>query len=329
MRAITVYEKGTAAAEDLEGLGALKPGLTRIRVKYAGVGFADAMAVRGGYPLAPKRPFSPGYEFLGRVEGSGDPEIAAGTRVAGMIPSMGAYRELIDVEPCFVVPVPPGLCDETAALLPLNYITALAMIERCARLQEGQSFLIHGAAGGVGTAALELARVLGLRAFGSASKAKHELIASLGGIPLSREGGAWIDELKALEGGGVDAAFDAFGAASFRKSWRSLSRGGTLVCYGMSPSIDGGYADFVAGLLYIAARKAFGRGRRVAICGAPAIIRGDPAWYRASMARILGWAESGALKPSLAGIVPWDRISDAHRRLAEGSIRGKLLLDFS
>jgi NADPH:quinone reductase-like Zn-dependent oxidoreductase len=329
MKAITVYEKRIAAAEDVGSSEAPEPGLTRVRVKYAGVGFADVMAVRGGYPLAPKRPFSPGYEFLGRVEASCDPTIAAGTRVAGMIPRMGAYRELIDVDPCFVVPVPPDLSDETAALLPLNYLTALAMIERCAHLEKGQSFLIHGAAGGVGTAALELARTSGLRAYGSASKAKRDLIASLGGIPLRREDGAWIDELKALEGGGVDAAFDAFGAASFRKSWRSLSRGGTLVCYGMSPSIDGGNADFVAGLLYLAAWKAFGRGRRVAICGAPAIIRRDQAWYRASMARIFALAESGALKPTLAGIVPWDRVSEAHRRLAEGSTKGKILLDFS
>jgi NADPH:quinone reductase-like Zn-dependent oxidoreductase len=329
MKAISVYEAGLALVEETELPPSFKAGRMRIRVKYAGVGFADAMAVRGGYPLAPERPFSPGYEFFGRVEEPGAGAIASGTRVAGMLPRMGAYRELIDVDPRFVVPLPSGLPDETAALLPLNYLTALAMIERCARLEKGQSFLIHGAAGGVGTATLELAGVLGLRAFGSASKAKHELIASLGGIPLSREGDAWIGELKELEGGGVDAAFDAFGVASFRKSWRSLSRGGSLVCYGMSPSIDGGKADFVAGLLYLAARKAFGRGKRIAICGTPAIIRGNPAWYRASMARILDWASKGVLKPTLAGIVPWNRVSEAHRRLAEGSIRGKLLLDFS
>ncbi len=140
-----------------------------------------------------------------------------------MIPAMGAYRESIDVESRFVVPVPPGLGDETAALLPLNYLTAYAMIERCARLQSGQSFLIHGAAGGVGSAALELARLLGLRAYGSASAPKRDLVASLGGIPLHREDDRWKEELERLESGGVDAAFDAFGIASFRRSWRSLS----------------------------------------------------------------------------------------------------------
>ncbi len=168
MKALTVHEADKLRVEEV-GPPRLPAGQARIRVKYAGVGFADVMAVRGGYPLAPRRPFSPGYEFFGTVVEAGTSSLDAGQRVAGMLPRMGAYRELIDVDPRYAVPVPPDLGDESAALLPLNYLTALAMIERCARLQRGRSFLIHGAAGGVGTAALELARLLGLRAFGSAS----------------------------------------------------------------------------------------------------------------------------------------------------------------
>ena len=174
MKALTVYEADKLRVEEV-GLPRLPAGQTRIRVKYAGVGFADVMAVRGGYPLAPRRPFSPGYEFLGSVVEAGTSSLGVGQRVAGMLPRMGAYRELIDMDPRYAVRVPPDLSDECAALLPLNYLTALAMIERYARLERGQSFLIHGAAGGVGTAALELARLLGLRAFGSASEPKHGL----------------------------------------------------------------------------------------------------------------------------------------------------------
>jgi NADPH:quinone reductase-like Zn-dependent oxidoreductase len=336
MKAITIRKAGLIELENDRRLPPLSPELVRVRVKYAGVGFADVMAIRGGYPLAPKRPFSPGYEFYGRIEESGDSAKASGIapletgqRVAGMLPRMGAYRELIDVEPRFVVPVHPGLSDEAAALLPLNYLTALAMIERCARLEKGRSFLIHGAAGGVGTAALELARKLGLRAYGSASAHKRDLIASLGGIPLSREGNAWIDELRNLEGGGVDAAFDSFGLASFKRSWDALSPSGTLVCYGSSPSISGGYPDFFAGLIYLGSRKILGRGRRVRVCGTPALIREDAAWYRASLSKIFEWARETALRPILADLIPWDRVSEAQRRLIAGSIKGKLLLDFS
>jgi len=329
MKTITVHEAGRVETSDTGQASAPATGRTRIRVKYAGVGFADVMAVRGGYPLAPKRPFSPGYEFFGTVEDPGDSGLARGQPVAGMIPAMGAYRESIDVESRYAVPVPPGLGDETAALLPLNYLTAYAMIERCARLETGQSFLIHGAAGGVGSAALELARLFGLRAYGSASAPKHDLIASLGGVPLHREDDLWKEELERLESGGVDAAFDAFGVDSFRLSWRSLSPGGSLVCYGISPSIDGGNVDFARGLLYLASRRVFGRGRRVRICGTPAIVRSDPDWYRASLSKILEWSSRGLLVPTLAEVFPWNRVSDAHRALATGAVRGKLLLDFS
>jgi len=336
MRAITVRKAGKIELENNRILLPLSRGLARVRVKYAGVGFADVMAVRGGYPLAPKRPFSPGYEFFGHIEELGEGaqaagigHLATGRRVAGMIPKMGAYRELIDIDPRFVVPVPPDLSDEAAALLPLNYLTALAMIDRCARLEKGQSFLIHGAAGGVGTAALELASVLDLRAYGSASQAKRSLVASLGGIPLSREGNAWIEELRELESVGVDAAFDSFGLVSLKRSWGALSPNGTLVCYGISPSIDGGYLDFIAGLLYLGSRKLLGHGRRVSVCGTPGIVGKDPEWYRTSLCRIFEWAREGALKPILAGILPWDRVADAHMSLSGASIKGKLLLDFS
>ena len=329
MKSIIVRRTGKIEAEDGGAPPSKALGSVRVRVKYAGVGFADVMAVRGGYPLAPRRPFSPGYEFLGRVEDGNGSSLGPGQRVAGMLPRMGAYREFLDLDPRSIVPVPPGLGDEAAALLPLNYLTAYAMIERYAGLKEGQSFLIQGAAGGVGTAALELARLLGLRAYGIASGRKHELVAALGGIPLHREENRWVEELKRERGGGVDAAFDAFGIDSFRRSRRALGPGGTLVCYGISPSIDGGYADFVKGLAYLGAMRSFGLGRQVRICATPSLVGKDPAWYKTSLGSILEWAHKGRLKPTLAEIFPWNRVSEAHRLLVDGAIQGKLLLDFS
>ena len=203
------------------------------------------------------------------------------------------------------------------------------MIRRLARLEKGQSFLIHGAAGGVGSAALELARVFGLRAFGTASAAKHDLVRSLGGIPLARQPDEWAEELERIAPQGVDAAFDSYGADSFKRSWRALSPRGSLVCYGMSPSIDGGTADFLKGLSYITSRKLFGGKRRTLICSAPAIVGDDPEWFRVSMTKILGWAEDGSLQPVLAGVFPWTEMAEAHRQLANGKLKGKLLLDFS
>ena len=97
----------------------------------------------------------------------------------------------------------------------------------------------------------------------------------------------------------------------------------------MSPSIDGGYADFIAGLLYLGVRKVLARGRAVRVCGTPGIVGEDPDWYRASLAKIFEWARGGKLTPISAGVVPWDRVSEAHQRLVSGTVKGKLLLDFS
>ncbi len=342
MKTITVDRIGSLAVKDGgdEDRVPPAPNRLRVRVKYAGVGFTDVMAVRRGYFLAPKRPFSPGYEFFGRVEEvSGStalspkdapaPRLVPGTRVVGMLPKMGAYREWIDVDPGLLVPVPSEVTDEKAALLPLNYLTAYAMMTRCTRLEKGQSFLIHGAAGGVGTAALELARVSGLKAYGTASPVKHDLVRSLGGIPINRRGDAWMDELLQLEPLGVDAAFDAYGVESFRKSWRVLASKGTLVCYGMSPTIDGGTGEFIKGALYIIGKKVFSRGKRAEVCGLPAIIGSDHEWYRAAMTKILEWTRTGAFQPVLAGVAPWNEVEEIHGRLAEGSVKGKFLLDFS
>jgi NADPH:quinone reductase-like Zn-dependent oxidoreductase len=246
-----------------------------------------------------------------------------------LLPRMGAYREWIDVDPVFVVPVPGELTDEKAALLPLNYLTAYAMITRCTRLEEGQSLIIHGAAGGVGTAVLELARLLGIKAYGTASPAKHDLVRSLGGVPLNRRDDAWMDELARLEPLGVDAAFDAYGVESFRKSWSVLSPRGTLVCYGTSPTIDGGTGEFIRGALSIAAKMVFSGGRRAAFCGLPGIIGSDHEWFREAMTKVLEWTREGALQPVLAGVLPWNEVEEVHRRLAEGGVRGKFLLDFS
>jgi NADPH:quinone reductase-like Zn-dependent oxidoreductase len=305
------------------------PGTVLVAVKYAGVGFADVMAVRGGYPLAPRRPFSPGYEFLGTVAALGS-EVAGlevGQRVVGMLPTMGAYRSVLAVDARWAVPVPPGLSDEVAAVLPLNSLTAWALLTKAARLSSGQSVLVHGAAGGVGTALLELARGLGVKVYGTASGERLEVVRALGGVPLDRKAGDWPARLAALEPKGVDAAFDAFGGASLEASWRALGPQGTLVSYGFSPSIDGGLGPMVRGLASIAAKKVFGGRRRATVLGVPGLIRDEPGWYREALTHLLELAARGALKPALHRVFPGSAAAEAHALLAQGVVQGKLLLE--
>jgi NADPH:quinone reductase-like Zn-dependent oxidoreductase len=294
------------------------PHRVRVRVRYAGVGFADVMAAAGGYPLAPREPFSPGYEFVGTIE-------ATGQRVGGLLPSMGAYRQWIDVDPETLVPVPDTLGDDTAALLPLNYLTAEALLSLRSGVKRGDSVLIHGAAGGVGSALLELAVPRGITVYGSADPTKHADIAALGGRPLGRD---WERELAELEPAGVTAGFDSFGGASLERTWHAVRRGGTFVSFGFSPTAGGGWTPFLAGLASLAWKNLVPRGRRALVCGTPGLTRSRPEWYRATLARLYENASRGELKPRLHDVLPWTDAPRGHQLLASRQVRGKVLLQF-
>lgn len=328
MKALVVSKKGVVEARDL-AVETLHPDKIRVRVGYAGVGFADVMAVRGGYLLAPKRPFSPGYEFQGTIEalGSRVEGLLLGQRVAGLVPTMMCYREFLDMDPVWAVPIPEGLADETAAALPLNALTARGLIEVSARLQPGQSFLIHGAAGGVGSMALEWARLKGIRAFGTTSPGKEDDVEALGAVAVTR-GERWTAEALRKEPRGFDAVFDAFAGSLLGQSYSVLAPGGVLVSYGFSPTLDGGNGPLVRGLLFHAARKVFPAGRRTAIFPAPATADKDRPWYRRTLASTLDEAAAGRLHPRIYDVVPWNEVHRAHEAISSGRVRGKILLKF-
>jgi NADPH:quinone reductase-like Zn-dependent oxidoreductase len=319
MKTLTVREWGVMTPLD-NPEGPVPRGKVRVRVKYAGVGRTDLTAVRGGYLLAPKRPFTPGYEYSGVDE--------TGRRVAGMLPKMGAYQEIVDVDPRWCVPVPEGVDDALAAALPLNYLTALALLEKTTNLGAGAQVLVHGAGGGVGRALLELARLRGLKTYGLASKERADELRGLGAVPLDRRG-AWTAEARSLVPDGFDAVFDAQGLASFRTSWSLLARGGVLAAYGFVPDLNGGLHHYFRGLAYLFSKALYPNGKHAAVCGLPAIIAGDLGWYADGMRRLFDLAQSGAIRPVIQGVFPWNEVEQAHTVITEGRIQGKLLLDFS
>jgi len=329
MKALVVTKKGILEARDLNP-GNLDPDKIRVRVEYAGVGFADMMAVRGGYALAPKRPFSPGYEFLGTIDsvGSRVRGVSPGLRVTGMVPKMACYRGVLDLDPVWAVAVPEGLASESAAALPLNYLTARGLIETHAGLQSGESFLIHGAAGGVGSAALEWARLKGLKAFGTVSTGKEADIEALGAVPV-RRGDGWVTQARTLQPRGFQAVFDAFGGRLLRQSYGVLAPGGHLVSYGFSPTLDGGNGPLIDGLLFHTGKKLFPGGRHTSICRIPATIDRDRTWYRRTLETTLAEASTGRLNPRIHDVVPWDRAYRAHEAILAGKVRGKILLRFA
>src|SRR5271156_2433490 len=209
------------------------PGQLRVRVRACGVGSTDLTMLAGGYLYAPKIPFVPGYEIAGVVDeiGAGVTGFEPGQRVAALTVH-GGFAELLVREAELFLPIPDGVADRNAAAVILNYVTAWQMIHRVAKVGPGQTALVTGAAGGVGTAALQLLRLAGVTAYGAASAPKHHLVRSLSATPIDYRAGPLDRLVRDLEPAGVDYAFDAIGGANIGPCIGALRKGGTLVAFG-------------------------------------------------------------------------------------------------
>src|SRR5829696_5127819 len=215
------------------------PGEVRVRVKAAGINFADLMARQGLYPDAPKLPAVVGYEFAGDVESTGDgvDGYAPGQRVLGGA-RFGCYAELVTTPADNLVPLPDDWSYEEGAALPVNYTTAYAGLRRYGSLQEGERVLIHAAAGGVGIAATQIAKLSGAgEIYGTASPGKHDAIKGFGvDHAIDYTSTDFAKEVRRISGSkqSLDVIMDAVGGSSFRKGWGLLRAGGRLVAYGAS-----------------------------------------------------------------------------------------------
>ncbi len=207
---------GPEALESVElPIEAPGPKQLRVRVHAAGVGATDLTMLSGNYSFAPKVPFVPGYEIAGAVDAIGEGVVGfqLGQRVAALTVH-GGFGEYLVREAEHFVPIPDAVSDVEAAAVILNYVTAWQMIHRVAGVRAAQTALVTGAAGGVGTALLQLLRLEGVKTYGAASTPKHATVQNLGATPLDYRA-APIDHLvRAVERRGVDYVFDAIGGAN-------------------------------------------------------------------------------------------------------------------
>src|SRR5512134_2237584 len=185
-RIIVTHYGGPDALQVLEEeCPAPRVGEARVRVLAAGVSLPDVMMREGIHPETPSVPFTPGWDLIGTVDrlGDGVSGLEPGQIVAAL-PISGAYAEFVCLPPCELVPVPPGLDAAEAVSLVLNYVTANQMLHRSARVRPGQRALIHGAAGGVGTALLQLGGLAGLELYGTCSPRAARAVSGLGAVPI-------------------------------------------------------------------------------------------------------------------------------------------------
>ncbi|MCK5246846.1 zinc-binding dehydrogenase, partial [Candidatus Bipolaricaulota bacterium] len=212
-------------------------GEVRIRVQAAGVSAYDLM-IRSSRLMPPRPPYTPGVDMVGTIEklGEGVDIFKPGQTVAALLEMEGGgYTEALCLPASDCVPVPAGLDPAQAVCLVANYLTAHNVLHRAAKIQRGERVLVHGAAGGVGSALLELGRLLELEMYGTASKHNHEFVSSLGATPIDYKNEDFVKRIRKLTGDGVDVVFDPIGGA--RQLWRShraLRKGGRLSWFGMA-----------------------------------------------------------------------------------------------
>jgi NADPH:quinone reductase len=314
-------------------------GDVRVRVLAAGVSLPDIMAREGVHPETPLVPFTPGWDLVGVVDrlGDGVSGIEPGQIVAAM-PISGAYAEFVCLPQRELVPVPSGLDAAEAVSLVLNYITAYQMLHRSAKVRPGQRALIHGAAGGVGTALLQLGRLAGLEMYGTCSSRGASAVSALGGTPIDYQHQDFVEEVHRLTSEGVDDVFDGIGGTHIWRSRKALRPGGRVVAYGLTGSLRGGrlasgrggrrhrYRAIAIFGLYIAGGWLFPGRKRVVPYSIQTLKRLKPAWFRQDLVTLFDLLQQQKIKPLIAQRFPLAEARQAHDLLGKGGVIGKIVL---
>lgn len=300
-----------------------------LRNQAVGVAFADVAMREGVYP-GHKPPLVPGYEVVGRISalGPGVDGWKAGDYVAALTVT-GGYATDVVIPAADLVPVPRNLAPESAAALVLNGLTAYQLLVRCCPAGLS-SIAVFGAAGGVGSILLDLARHQGLTTYGFGSREKHQAIAAKGAIPLTRTDP--LASLRALAPDGVDAVFDGVGGRNAKRSFSMLNEGGMLVLFGVQSMMNHGRKDLLraipefAGMPRWSSLSIFGSNRGIVGYFASRWKQAHPDRYRNDLSMVFQLAAQGILEPLLGQIFDLTDAQSAHRSMNQASHTGKIVL---
>ncbi|MET7453494.1 medium chain dehydrogenase/reductase family protein [Streptomyces sp. NPDC005574] len=324
----------------LRELPAPTAGQALVRVESTAVSFAESAMRRGRYFGQPPFPFVPGYDLVGVVEavGPGVDRALIGRRVAALTKT-GGWSTAVLLTAADLVDVPEGVDPDEAETLIVNGLTAYQMLHRSAKVRAGQTVLVLGAAGGVGSILVQLARNAGARVIGTAGPRHHEALRALGVEPVDYRDPDLFARVRALAPDGVDAVFDHLGGASVTLSHRLLNRTGTLVSYSIAAALDGTrpvILDFLPLLAKLAFWNHLPTGRHASFydvwagAGKPGSARREAfrARVRTDLTHVFGLLRDGELSAQIAARFPLTEAAAA-LELAESSTRttpGKIIL---
>lgn len=309
------------------------PGQIRIRVKAAGINFADLMARVGLYPDAPKIPCVVGYEVSGVVDavGEGVTGFATGDRVLGM-PRFGGYTDTLVVPTEQAFRIPDAMTFEQAAAMPVVYLTAYNMMLFTGALRPGSSVLIHSAAGGVGIAAIQIAKTRGCTIFGTASPGKHDFLRKLGVQHPIDSGGDYAAAVRAVVGDkGVDLVLDPIGGKSWTVGYDLLAPCGRLVMFGLSAAASGKKRNLLHAIGQVmqiksfAPRKLMDDNKTVTGCNMGHLF-GRLDLLRPQFQELLAMFERGEIAPHVDRTFRFDEAPAAHHFIHDRKAIGKVLL---
>jgi NADPH2:quinone reductase len=289
-----------------------------VEVRAAGVSFPEVLQTRGEYQVKPPLPFVPGSEVAGIVRATPDgAPVKAGDRVAAFC-MLGGFAEVAVAPEFFCFALPERLDFAQGASLVLNYHTAYFALKLRGRLSKGETVLVHGAAGGVGTAALQVAKGLGARTLAVVSTEEKERVARQAGADeVLRSTGPWKEQALELSDGGVDLVLDPVGGARFTDSLRSLREGGRVVVVGFT---EGSIPEVKVNRLLLRNTEVIGAGWGAYVLSKPELVREIGA-------ALDGLIEAGFVTPIVGARFPLDRAGEALSLIDGRGATGKVVLE--
>ncbi|RAH15623.1 MAG: alcohol dehydrogenase [Methanobacteriota archaeon] len=313
-----------------------KEGEVIIEVHYAGINFADTLMRLGLYQPRPPFPFTPGYEVSGTIKslGEGVTGFEVGQRVVAAMQTGGQCSH-VSVKSSRVIPIPDEMGLDEAAAMPVTYLTAHHMLHYLGHLKKGESVLIHGGAGGVGTAALQLCQWAGIeQVWATASGHKSKIIESFGGIPIDRHKEDFTRIINdATNGRGVDHILDPIGGDNLKKSLGCLAEGGRLYTYGLSSAAPNSKRSLLKAFFALRKTPKFDALRLMTrnrgVFGVHMGTWKDESAMAEQLDRILGGVKDGHLKPVIDSVFDASDVAKAHQHIHDAKNVGKVLLKFN
>lgn len=304
-------------------------GQVRIKVLATSVSFTDTLIRRGIYPSVTKKdlPFSPGYDLIGLVDklGEGVTHLKVGQKVAELTVT-GAYSEYICLNAQTLVPVPNEVSDADAVSLILTYVTAYQMLHRVAKVKKGQTILVHAVSGAVGTAILQLGKLMNLKIYGTASKGKKDYIEKLGGILIDYKSEDFLSRLQKDEPNGIDALFDPMGGDYFPRSLKTLKSKGILVGFGFQNSASGRGGNMYIDFLKIIWWNLMPTKPRAKFYLITDWHKKQNDVFKEDLIQLFELLRQGKIKPIVAKTMKLEETAEAQRLVEEGKIVGKIIL---